>query len=58
MDHPETMRVIYASNPSGGLVIINVSDYDPAIHKLEGEKPKAKRGRPRKTQEVKNANDG
>ena len=33
MQHPETMDVIYTSNPDGGLVTINVSDYDPKLHK-------------------------
>ena len=51
MHHPETMKVIYACNPSGGQVDINVSDFDPKLHIVEGaeEKPAPKkRGRPRK----------
>ena len=50
MQHPETMKVIYASNPTGGLVVINVSDFDPKRHMLEKPAPK-KRGRPRKIKE-------
>ena len=53
MQHPETMKVIYTSNPTGGLVIINVSDFDPKRHIVEGaDKPAPKkRGRPRKIKE-------
>jgi len=52
MRHPETIAVIYTSNPSGGLVTINKADFDPEKHILEGEKPAPKkRGRPRKTKE-------
>jgi len=54
-----TIDVIYTSNPSGGLVTINTSDYDPALHLLPGEpetgKPK-KRGRPKKVTEADNGN--
>lgn len=53
MQHPETMDVIYTSNPSGGLVTINKTDYDPKLHIAEGEKPAPKkRGRPRKKPEA------
>ncbi|MDH3929947.1 MAG: hypothetical protein OEV22_18615 [Deltaproteobacteria bacterium] len=53
MHHPETIDVIYASNPKGGLVTINKADYDPELHILEGEAKPApkKRGRPRKIKE-------
>jgi hypothetical protein len=52
MHHPETMDVIYTSNPAGGLVTINKADFDPKLHIVEGEKPAPKkRGRPRKIKE-------
>jgi hypothetical protein len=56
----ETLSVIYTSNPSGGLVDINVSDYDPAFHIIPGaETPpedKPRRGRPKKLTEADNGN--
>ncbi len=57
MDHPKTMKVVFASSPDGGLVIINKSDFDPERHIAEGAKPAPKkRGRPRKKQEPDNGN--
>jgi len=45
----EIMQVIYTSNPDGGLVEINVTDFDPEKHMLPDQVEEVKkRGRPSK----------